>query len=157
MAISWSDAVRDADKSDDLQRYRRAVDQVNDLEPLVKSFADAVRRAGKWPQVYVSDYSDQMADSMLATDRDTDARHVWIYPDGLWGIKLGRSARKKVEGHLVRKRPGEEPDFWHGGGPTTTIASEDFGARMNAMDKTKDWVPRALVAYLRAQDIPIPE
>lgn len=155
MAISWSDAVADIDDSDDLQRYRRAVSQVLDLEPLVLSFADAVRRAGKWPQVSVSDFSNELADGRLATRVSHSERHIWIYPGGVWGIEIGRSV-PDIKGYLVKKEPGEEPQFGFSGGATATIAAEDFGARMDAMDQTKDWIPRELVGYLRAQDIPVP-
>jgi hypothetical protein len=153
MAISWSAAVADADNPDDLQRYQRAVSQVCDLEPLVLSFADAVRKAGKWPQRNVSEYSVRMEYQQLRT---LDERHIWIYPEGLWGITLGYDSSKGLTGILFKKKPGEEPTFWHDGGRTVTIAAEDFGARMDAMEETKDWVPRALVGYLRSENIPIP-
>lgn len=156
MAISWSDAVADADNPDDLQRYLRAVSQVHDLEPLVLSFADAVRRAGKWPQVIVDDYSNRRVDGQLVTRFDYSERRVWIYPEGAWGIEIGHPATTGITGYLVKRAPGQEPQFWHSGGATATIAAADFKVRMDAMDQTKDWVPRELVGYLRAEGIPVP-
>lgn len=145
MAISWSDAVADADNSGDRERYRRAVAQVADLEPLIASFAKAVRDSGKWPHGRIETRAGQ-------------DRHVWVYPDGTWGIELGaKGYAEGILGYLVKKIPSGGPVFGNSGlRESATIAAEDFGARMDAMEQTKDWVPRELVAYLRTYDIPIP-
>ncbi len=36
------------------------------------------------------------------------------------------------------------------------MASAEFGLRMDAVDRSKDWVPLQLVGYLQHNDIPIP-
>lgn len=154
MVISWSDAVKDADNSDDLQRYERAVQQANDLEPLIISFGEAVRRAGQWPQ-NVHEWSDVRTDATLNT-RGWDDRHVWLAPDGQWGLNLGTAGRSLgISGSLMNKRFRQEPMFGYRE-KTVTLAAEEFHARMDAMEQTKDWVPRELVAYLRMSGIPIP-
>ncbi|WP_345045156.1 hypothetical protein [Arthrobacter methylotrophus] len=155
MPISWSDAVMDADNEVDLQRYRRAVAQACDLEPLIESFANEIRRAGKWPTT-TDEYSKITSDVTLST-RHSGVRQVWISPDAkMWGIGLGDEGYKSgIQLYLVRKRFHQDPDFGYED-VTVTIASEDFGPRMDAMEHTKDWVPRELVGYLRANDIAIP-
>lgn len=150
MAISWSDAVADADNVEDRARYDRAVAQAQDLHPLVMSFVAAVQRAGKWP-TYADDWTGTPHDAVLMTSRDWATRHVWVGHDrSAWVIRLTPGYE------LVRVHSDGRVELGYGMEPTQTIAAPDFDERMKAMEQTKDWVPRELVGYLRANGIPIP-
>lgn len=67
MPITWSEAVAHANNDDDSSRYRRALAQVAELEPLVLSFINAVKEAGQWPTVSLSDYTNERGPGLLYT------------------------------------------------------------------------------------------
>jgi hypothetical protein len=148
MAITWSDAIADVDNADDAARYDRAVQQVRELDGLVQSFAAAVIESGKWPMEARGEYDVTLVPTSLRTAFREPL--VWVYPDGTWGLDAGG-----VFGYLVKLPTGGVPDFYRPG-RTSVISSPDFDARMVAIDDSKNWVPRELVAYLRRNGIDIP-
>lgn len=132
VAISWSDAVADADNADDRARYDRAVAQARDLHPLVMSFIAAVQQAGKWP-TYPEDWTGIPRDAVLMTSRDEKNRHVWTGQDrAAWAIKLTNFYEQ------VRVRVDGRVEIGYGLERTQTIAAADFDERMKAMEETKD-------------------
>jgi hypothetical protein len=151
MAISWSDAVADADDPSDLARYERAVSQIRELEPLMASFIEAVKSAGAWPWTY-DDNGARMSPgavttrSALSTERRVTALH-----DGSWWLADDGDRTSFVSVH-----PGHPVAFGRDTDPARIVSSSDFDRILDAIDRTKDWVPRELVGFLRDRGIPIP-
>lgn len=154
MPISWSDAVGDLDNADDLARYRRAVAQVRDLEPLVQSFIRAIRDSGKWPTVNASDYDPRQVPTGVKTRVGYTDRHVWCYIDRHWGLNTDT---KRIRGIFLNVQADGRISFGSETEVSRVVSSADFYTLMDEMDVSKDWVPRELVGYLRALDLPIPE
>ena len=153
MAISWSDAVSDADDSNAIARYQRAISQVHDLEPLVRSFIRAVADSGKWPHVTAGEYDSTLVPASLQTRFGFTERHVWCYIDGHWGLN---TSSKEIRGILVNFHSSGQIDLGGSSEMTTVISAPNFDLVISEMEATKDWVPKELVAYLRRSDIPIP-
>jgi hypothetical protein len=149
MAITWSEAVADADNADDAARYERAVAQALELDPLIQDFIVAVIEAGKWPMAARSDWDQTPAPSQLRIG--ASAREIRADADGSWRLVVG-----KLVGGVVSFEPGHRPWIGHYQDRSSAVASNDFDALTAAMDETKDWVPRELVAYLRREKIPLP-
>lgn len=150
MPISWSDAVRDLDDPSRLARYRRALDQISELHLLITSFTKAVQDSGKWP-IATSDDNKKYPDD-LRTRGLFQARQVRVSPDGTWVLEDPGEHKRFL---LVVEASGEPRAFNMEKGDAL-LASRDFDTVMDSMERTKDWVPRELVAYLRTHDIPIP-
>ena len=149
MAITWSDAVADVDNADDAALYDRAVAQAFELDAFMQSFIVAVIESGKWPTQPRSDYDSTPVPRTLRSDYRPPS--FTADTNGRWSIEaVGLSGNS-----LVRSSPGGQPVFGSKD-RTTVIANPDFHARMAAMDDSKNWVPRALVAYLRSENIKIP-
>lgn len=155
MPISWSDAVADADNEHDHARYQRALAQAAELAPLVESFIKAVKDSGKWPTSIDNDYTHEQSPTNVRTRLDYgNSRLVWASYDGHWGIDdfVGSADHSRT---LVSVRRGGVT-FDGASGPASLIASRDFDDVMAAMNRSKDWVPRELVGYLRTHSIRIP-
>lgn len=148
MAISWGDAVADLDNPEDMSWYDRAVAQARELDGLMRSFMRAVRRACKWPMSTAGEYDPTLVPDTLETS--STGPRLRASADGSWIIR-GEPPLSIV----VRVRPRGEPSFGSGG-RSSVIASRDFDAQMKAMEDTKNWSPRALVAWLRREEIEIP-
>lgn len=154
MAISWADAAASAHKPDGVARYQRALDQLAELDPLVRSFAAAVNDAGHWPTSYGSP-------DVLSTNRSggrqvatSGGRLVQIAPElERWSIFDGTSYLPIVDFHDDgRVRFGFDVTE-----RMQVIDSPDFSKWMNAVDEACKWVPQELVWFLRRHDIPVPE
>lgn len=158
MPISWSDAVADADSSEAPARYRRALQQVEDIRPLVESYIQAVKDSGQWPLGPLSDWNTSMVPTTLYTTviNYRDRRCLAAEHDGTWVVDDVVRSDKYTE-VVVMVCPGERPVF--GGERDSELFMTDprFNLYMDAMERLKDWLPRELVASLRSRVIPIPD
>jgi hypothetical protein len=157
MPISWSDAIADADSSDAPARYQRALLQVEDLRPLVESYIQAVKDAGKWPMHQKSEWSTEMAAGTIYTTgiNYRDRRCLSAWEDGSWWVQDLVTTDKHTD-HLISFRRGVGPKIGSDMTPELFMTNPHFDLYMDAMDRVKDWLPRDLVAHLRSMDIPIP-
>jgi hypothetical protein len=156
MPITWAEAVADESNPDDESRFRRALAQVAELEPLVQSFVGAVKSSGQWPTYRVSEYRDETAPTTVHT-RGTYSpteRCLWVTHDGSWG--LNDFVYSTVHTDRLLKVVSGRIDFDGESTAWKVMTSTRFDSVMAAMEKTKDWVPRELVGYLREHNIPIP-
>lgn len=153
MAISWADAVAAAHKPDGVAVYQRALDQLAELEPLVRSFATAVDDAGHWP-------TWDGSQTVLST-APFRGRQVQVAPGVVqvapgverWSIFRNTSNFPIVDVH----DDGRVRFGFHLTERTQVIDSPDFYEWMNAIDEACEWVPQELVWFLRRHDIPVPE
>jgi hypothetical protein len=157
MPISWSDAVADADSSDAPARYRRALQQVEDIRPIVESYIQAVKTSGQWPMEQHSDWSPAMSPAILYTRSTSyrDRRCLSASYDGFWGVHEQVTSDKGTD-NLVLVRPGETPMIGGERDVEMFMTSPNFSFYMEAMERMKDWLPRELVASLRSRGIAIP-
>ncbi|MFB2580896.1 hypothetical protein ACEXQD_06565 [Herbiconiux sp. P15] len=168
MGISWTDAVRDADDADAWAQVRRALQQACDLEPLIYSFAKAINDSGKWPRTghYDEWNGNQWKDTgpaVVDTRGDVAGygavRRVCVRPDGSWFIAIPYQEAKDKgmeDDRIAFGAPGSSPRLSRGD-DNLFVTSRGFAAHVAEMEQSKDWVPRELVAYLRANGIPIPK
>lgn len=158
MPISWSDAVADADSSEAPARYRRALQQVEDIRPLVESYIEAVKTSGQWPMVPRSEWDPTPTPTHIYTTLIDygNRRCLYAWFDGSWFVK-DLVTTDRVTDHLISVRPGEEPRIGVDSSPELFMANPHFDLYMDAMERVKDWLPRDLVASLRSMDVAIPE
>ncbi|WP_422759187.1 hypothetical protein [Paenarthrobacter sp. C1] len=158
MPISWSDAVADADSSDAPARYRRALQQVEDIRPLVESYIQALKDSGQWPMEQMSDWSPALSPVTIYTRSSPyhERRCVSVSYDGFWAVHDHVTGDKGTD-ILVTFHPGEQPALGSERDTELFMTDPRFNLYMDAMERLKDWLPRELVASLRSRGIPIPE
>lgn len=157
MPITWSAAVEEANSSDRATRYRRALQQLQDLDPLVRSFWRAVHESQKWPQQDMGNdtcVNMQPAETMSTGEAWRRERHVKIDRDtgSWWLIEYESDHHGRYLGGIAQ---GVGPRM--GKTAADVIAEVDFDAHLDSIEQSKDWVPLQLLGWLQTHGIPVPD